>query len=126
MLIVYDSKTGNVQRFIHKLGMECVKITDHLMIGQPFILVTYTTGMGQVPKSTHDFLERNSQFLRAVAASGNMNWGTRYALAGDQIANQHSVPLLLKFELSGTSNDVNRFKQGVQYIVEHNTKLDTA
>ncbi len=114
VLIVYDSKTGNVKRFIGKLNkLDCVQITDGLIVDEPFVLVTYTTGFGQVPASTAQFLDRCGYLMRAVAASGNRNWGARYGLAADQVAAHYQVPILMKFELSGTSRDVERFYQEV-------------
>jgi protein involved in ribonucleotide reduction len=126
MLIVYDSKTGNVKRFIQKLDMECVQITPDLEIDEPFILVTYTTGFGQAPQTTQQFLATNGNFMQAVATSGNMNWGTRYGLAADHIAKQYEVPILMKFELSGTIKDVMKFKQEVSQIVYTNREVDSA
>lgn len=136
MLVVFDSKTGNVKRFVSKLGLEHIQIRDGLVVNEPFVLITYTTGFGQVPASTLKFLEDNNELLQGVATSGNTNWGTRYGLAGDQVAEQYSVPLLMKFELSGTKQDVERFKQEVKQIVytnansnpraNANSKLDTA
>lgn len=126
MLIVYDSKTGNVKRFVSKLHFPCVQIKEGLVINQPFILITYTTGFGQVPLSTLNFLEQNSHWLQGVAASGNMNWGTNYGRAADHIAQKFSVPLLMKFELSGTRSDVQRFIQEVNHIVDVYTKVDSA
>ncbi|GIP32257.1 class Ib ribonucleoside-diphosphate reductase assembly flavoprotein NrdI [Paenibacillus sp. J2TS4] len=126
MLIVFDSKTGNVKRFVSKLGRECVQITDGLTVDQPFILITFTTGVGQAPPTTLQFLENNGHLLQGVASSGNMNWGTRYGLAGDRIAEMYSVPLLMKFELSGTNKDVERFKQEVDNIVHTAIRLDSA
>lgn len=125
VLIVYDSKTGNVKRFVSKLDMKSVQITENLAIDQPFILITYTTGFGQVPQSTLDFLGRNGHFLQGVATSGNMNWGTRYGLAADHVARLYSVPILMKFELSGTKKDVEGFIQEVNHIVTY-TKVDSA
>lgn len=126
MLIVFDSKTGNVKRFVNKLELECVQITEGLTVDQPYVLITYTTGVGQVPQTTLKFLEENSRWLQGVASSGNMNWGARYGLAGDRVAEMYSVPLLMKFELSGTNKDVERFKQEVNQIVHATFQLDTA
>lgn len=126
MLIVYDSKTGNVKRFVQKLDMECIQITPDLEIDEPFILVTYTTGFGQTPQATQQFLATKGHLLQAVVSSGNMNWGTRYGLAADHIAKQYEVPILMKFELSGTSKDVMMFKQEVSRIVYANRKVDSA
>lgn len=120
IIIAYDSKTGNVQRFINKvkneLDIETVKIHEDLIIQKPFILVTYTTGFGQVSKTTKHFLMKNHQYMIAVASSGNMNWGMKFAVAADEISKKYSVPIILKFELSGTQKDIQRFIEEVRNI----------
>ena len=125
MLIVYDSLTGNVERFIQKTSSNSIKITEQLEVNEPFILVTYTVGFGEVPKSTESFLNRNYKHMMAVAVSGNKNWGSSYGRAGEIISNQYNVPLLMKFELSGTKKDIEKFKQGVEFYYEQrtNTKM---
>jgi len=110
MLVAYDSRTGNVQRFIDKLqGIPLVKVSDGLLVTEPFILVTYTTGFGQVPETTLEFLESNNKYLQGVASSGNRNWGDNFGVAADKIAALYSVDVISKFELSGTSMDVEIF-----------------
>ena len=120
IILVYDSKTGNVQRFIDKvkneLNVETIKIHKDLIIQKPFILITYTTGFGQVPETTRHFLMKNYQYMRAVASSGNMNWGMKFAVAADEISQKYTVPIILKFELSGTKKDVQRFIEEVKNI----------
>ncbi|MCG7407195.1 class Ib ribonucleoside-diphosphate reductase assembly flavoprotein NrdI [Paenibacillus sp. ACRRX] len=123
MLIAYDSKTGNVKRFVDKLDLQCVRVSEDAETNEPFVLVTYTTGFGQAPQSTMDFLKQRSHLLRGVVSSGNMNWGMRYGMAADHIAELYSVPVLMKFELSGTRKDVEQFIQEVHNI---DTKVDTA
>jgi protein involved in ribonucleotide reduction len=51
-----------------------------------------------------------------VAASGNRNWGSRYALSADRVAEQYKVPVLGKFELAGTASDVEYFVREVRRI----------
>lgn len=111
MLIAFDSRTGNVRRFVGKLGMRNVQIDRELTLDEPFILVTYTTGFGQVPKRVATFLAHNYHNLVGVAASGNRNWGNSFAGSADEIANKYDVPIIAKFELSGTMNDVERFNE---------------
>jgi protein involved in ribonucleotide reduction len=125
LLVVFDSKTGNVKRFVKKLKMHTVEITDDLIIDEPFVLVTYTTGFGNVPESTVKFLKKNYKYLKGVAASGNRNWGENYAKSADLISTQYSVPIISKFELSGTNQDVERFLQEVEKLVT-NPKMDSA
>ncbi|TXK85643.1 class Ib ribonucleoside-diphosphate reductase assembly flavoprotein NrdI [Paenibacillus sp. N3.4] len=119
MLIAYDSKTGNVRRFIAKLKMPAVQIEDAMKMDEPFVLVTYTTGFGQIPAKVASFLETNSSQLIGVAASGNRNWGDGFAKSADTISELYDVPVLTKFELSGTKNDVERFVQEVHAIAAH-------
>lgn len=112
-MIYYSSLTGNVRRFIGKTGMYAEEIRPGLSATEPFVLVTYTIGFGKVPPVVARFLDDNGYLLRAVAVSGNRNWGDSYGKAGDLIAEKFGVPLLLKFELSGTDDDVEKFKKRV-------------
>jgi protein involved in ribonucleotide reduction len=121
MKIVYDSLTGNVERFARKLDgiYDTIRITDSLIVDEPFCLVTYTIGFGQVPESTSKFLLHNSNNLLGVASSGNKNWGDCFAKAGPTIASAYDVPLILQFELGGTVDNVDTFVQEVERLVQH-------
>ncbi|MFD2880109.1 class Ib ribonucleoside-diphosphate reductase assembly flavoprotein NrdI [Paenibacillus rhizoplanae] len=120
MLIAYDSKTGNVRRFINKLKLPAVQIEEHMMIDEPYVLVTYTTGFGQIPAKVATFLEQNHSRLKGIAASGNKkNWGELYAHSADLIAQRYNVPVVGKFELSGTFGDVQRIKQEVDRVAAY-------
>ncbi|CAG7629676.1 Protein NrdI [Paenibacillus solanacearum] len=119
MLIAYDSKTGNVERFVAKLDMPSVKIEETLVVDEPFVLITYTTGFGQPPGKVLSFLKRNYRRLAAVSASGNRNWGQGFARSADRIAELYCVPVLSKFELSGTREDVDRFKREVSGVAAY-------
>ncbi|MBP1994841.1 class Ib ribonucleoside-diphosphate reductase assembly flavoprotein NrdI [Paenibacillus eucommiae] len=116
MLVAFDSKTGNVRRFIEKLNLKAIQIEDKMTIEEPFVLVTYTTGFGQIPEKVASFLELNHERLKGVSASGNKNWGDGFAKSADTISGLYGVPVLSKFELSGTKQDVERFVQGVSAV----------
>ena len=83
---------------------------------EPFVLVTYTTGFGQVPHKVDQFLQENHNMLRGVSASGNRNWGSGFAKSADTIAQTYNVPVITKFELSGTNQDMQHFVERVQTI----------
>jgi len=119
MLIAYDSKTGNVRRFVEKLKLPSVQIEESMDLDQPFVLITYTTGFGQVPERVASFLKKNHRKLRGVSASGNRNWGNGFALSADRIAEMYGVPVISKFELSGTTKDVERFVQEVGAVASY-------
>ncbi|MEC2296782.1 class Ib ribonucleoside-diphosphate reductase assembly flavoprotein NrdI [Bacillus subtilis] len=130
MIITYESKTGNVRRFVkalqQELDIEAIEITDDTIITQEFIHITYTIGFGEVPERTLNFISKNKNKIRGVAVSGNKVWGDNYGLAGDKLSAKFHTPLLLKFELSGTKQDLQKIIQEVQLIDKHNTKVDQA
>ena len=124
MLVVYDSLTGNVDRFTRRLNMKRARITKGLIVEEPYILVTYTIGFGDVPESVSDFLSRNAAYMRGVAASGNKVWGSNYGKAAERISEAYDVPLLLKFELGGTDQDARILKEEVKALYERaDTKM---
>ncbi|MCY8810579.1 class Ib ribonucleoside-diphosphate reductase assembly flavoprotein NrdI [Bacillus atrophaeus] len=130
MIITYESKTGNVRRFVkalqQELDVEAIEITDDTIITQEFIHITYTIGFGEVPERTLNFINKNKNKIRGVIVSGNKVWGDNYGLAGDKLSAKFHTPLLLKFELSGTKQDLQKIIQEVQLIDKHNTKVDQA
>jgi len=119
-MICYFSLTGKVETFVKKTGMRAIKITPALRMRHPFILITSTVGMGQVPEEVTDFLVHNHAYMVAVAASGNRNWDRfspgMFARAGDIISKQYDVPLLHKFELQGLASDVDKFLEEVNKL----------
>ena len=120
MYIYYDSKTGNVERFINKIKVErpdwfFVKISEEMKIENDGHLITFTTKFGEVPERTKIFMENenNKNHIRTVSSSGNMNWGVLFALAANKISEKYKIPILMKFELSGTHNQVEKL---INYI----------
>lgn len=116
--IYYDSKTGNVERFVNRLKLHrdwtIQKIDGAFKVQYPGHLITYTTAFGDVPVSTLQFLGENSSMIISVSSSGNRNWGPNYALAATKISAQFSLPLLLQFELSGTMADIQKFIDNIE------------
>lgn len=129
MKIIYFSLTGNVRRFIQRAGLSnTMALTESNKteeINEPFIIVTGTIGFGQVPDPVQEFLDVNHKNLKAVAGSGNRNWGNNFAKAGEEIANKYNVPLLMKFELHGNQEIADEFREKVVNLYENDkqTKL---
>ena len=121
MFVYYDSKTGNVQRFIDKIKKErpewsFVKISRDMEISENGHLVTFTTNFGEIPDTTEKFLENenNRKYIKTVRSSGNMNWGTLFGKAADKIEETYGIPVLMKFELSGTHVQVEYFINSIE------------
>lgn len=117
MVIYYDSKTGNVERFVNKLraltNWQYIKISTETKVEKSGHLITFTTQIGKAPQTTLLFMERWHLYVLSVSSSGNMNWGTNFALAADIISAEYNIPIFLKFELSGLDCDVKDFIQKV-------------
>lgn len=76
-----------------------------------------------MPKQVIHFLNdtHNRSLLRGVIAAGNTNFGETYGLAGRIIAKKCQVPLLYRFELFGTDDDVANVRQGVEEFWKRQT-----
>ena len=124
-LIYFSSTSDNTHRFVSKLPVRSARIPllpkeDTLHALSPFVLVLPTyggiNGNGAVPKQVIKFLnvEDNRLLLRGVIGAGNTNFGDTYCLAADIVAAKCGVPVLYRFELMGTSEDVDRVTQGLE------------
>ena len=92
MYIYYDSKTGNVERFIKKMQIQRPKW--HFIKIKPAMTIEN---------------ENNRKLIKSVSSSGNRNWGQFFALAADKIQEKYGIPVLMKFELSGTNIEVENY-----------------
>lgn len=115
MLIVYDTLTNNVKRFVNKLPYKSVHISEYDGKNK-FVLVTYTINFGQVPETTKLFMENHNKNCLGVSSSGNKNWGSYFAIAAEKLSKKYSLPIISKFELQGTRNDINTFIERVDKI----------
>ena len=124
-LIYFSSASGYTHRFMKKLDLDCVRIPltnrdPRLVANEPFVLLlpTYGGEKGErsIPPQVVKFLNdvRNRNLLRGVIGAGNTNFGTTYCLAAIKIAAKCNVPLLYKFELMGTPEDVTRVREGLE------------
>ncbi|WP_415716540.1 class Ib ribonucleoside-diphosphate reductase assembly flavoprotein NrdI [Roseibium sp.] len=123
-LVYFSSASGNTHRFIENLGGPALRIPRNKeerlpAVNKPFVLVLPTfadgNGHGAVPKQVIRLLNDapTRSLLRGVIASGNRNFGRFFAFAGDVVSQKCGVPLLYRFELSGTDSDLHRVKHGI-------------
>ncbi|PYI67533.1 class Ib ribonucleoside-diphosphate reductase assembly flavoprotein NrdI [Arthrobacter livingstonensis] len=124
-LIYFSSISENTHRFVEKLATDAARLPvytrdETLLALEPFVLVLPTyggdSGHGAVPKQVIKFLNvpSNRELIRGVIGAGNTNFGETYCLAGDIISVKCQVPHLYRFELMGTSEDVDRVHEGLE------------
>ncbi len=129
-LVYFSSVSGNTHRFVEKLGIQGQRLPlragdDALTVDEPYVLILPTygggNGKGAVPKQVIRFLndEHNRSLIRGVIAAGNTNFGAAYCLAGDIVAQKTKVPLLYRFEMFGTTDDVRKVQEGLEKFWEH-------
>ncbi|MBD7994337.1 class Ib ribonucleoside-diphosphate reductase assembly flavoprotein NrdI [Arthrobacter sp. Sa2CUA1] len=138
-LVFFTSASGYTGRFVEKLGREAGRIPLHtsaptLIAHSPYVLILPTYGgtaeqpgaaaRGAVPKQVIKFLnvEQNRSLIRGVIGAGNTNFGENYCLAADIIAVKCKVPVLYRFELMGTSEDVATVNQGLEEFWTHQSQ----
>ena len=138
-LIYFSSASGYTRRFVQKLGMPAAQLPLHtpeptLLARRPYVLLLPTYGgtaaqpgaaaRGAVPKQVIKFLnnEHNRSLIRGVIGAGNTNFGDSYCLAADIIAAKCRVPVLYRFELMGTSEDVAKVNEGLEKFWTHQSQ----
>ncbi len=122
-VVYFSSVSENTKRFVDKLGVKTVRIplktedAAEFVHSQDSVLVVPTYGGGNeggtVPKQVIKFLNNpeNRKHIKAVIAGGNTNLGDHFCRAGDVVAEKLGVPVLYRFEITGTPEDVNEVKE---------------
>ena len=138
-LIYFSSASGYTRRFVQKLGIAAARlplrtVQPTLLATRPYVLLLPTYGgtaaqpgaaaKGAVPKQVIKFLnnEHNRSLIRGVIGAGNTNFGDSYCLAADIIAVKCKVPVLYRFELMGTSEDVAKVNEGLEKFWTHQSQ----
>jgi len=127
LLVYYSSQSLNTKHFVEKLGFRSARIPispscPPIEINDEFILICPTfagdDGRGAVPKQVIKFLNvpQHRALIKGVIANGNRSFGKYYGYAGTVISKKCEVPLLYKFELMGTSVDVENVRKGVSSL----------
>jgi protein involved in ribonucleotide reduction len=125
VIVYFSNYSGFTDKFVMKLGLEAVRIPLKTVeaatfeVDTEFVLVTPTYGANGrdfVPKQVIKFLNntKNRELLRGVIGSGNRNFLDDYAKAADVVSAKCHVPLLYRFELDGTPDDVDNILTGLK------------
>lgn len=105
-MIYFASRTENVRSIVGRLSLPHREIQQHTVAQEPFLLFTYTDGLGEVPHLVSEFMERNSHLCKGIIASGNSNFGHRvFCGAADKLNEQYNIPIVCKIEMRSAKRD---------------------
>ncbi len=122
-LVYWSSTSGNTQRFVQALGFSALCLPNQgpvPLMDRPFVLMTPTyaahDGRGAVPKPVIRFLNepQNRGLIKGVIGAGNRNFGALFAQGATVVAQKCNVPVLYRFELAGTIQDVEIVRRGLK------------
>ena len=127
LIVYFSSSSENTHRFVEKLGCPSLRLPltrtqPAPQVEEPYVLITPTYGFGLgpgiVPQPVIKFLNEpaNREHMVGVIGAGNTNFGKSYGLAGDVVAHKCGRPLLYKFELLGTPDDVEKVRDGMEQL----------
>lgn len=119
-MIVYLSLIGNVKSFVKEVDMESISIDSSnpfIEIHTKFILIVPTYD-DEITEIVSDFIDYkgNEFYLEGIVGSGNRNFGKSFCFNAKELARKYKKPLLMTFELSGTAQDIAKFKEEVGQI----------
>lgn len=131
-IIYFSSVSENTHKFIKKTGIDSLRLPlrtadDAPHIDRPYVLCIPSYGRpggaGSIPPQAVKFLNNphNRALLQGVIGAGNTNFGEHYCIAADKVAAKCHVPVLYKFELMGTAEDVNNVQVGLELFWNKNS-----
>lgn len=128
MRVAFISLTGNIKKFVqdglnHNNYLEFDYFNPQVSAKEDYILIvpSYDDETTDVISKFIEY-DNNLNHLVGVVGSGNMNFDEEYCFSAIKIANKYNKPLLMKFEFSGTTEDVEKFKKEVENIEITRTK----
>lgn len=120
-LVYFSSVSNTTHKFIGYLGLPASRLPlrpsdGELIVTEPFVLIVPTYGAGSeggaVPKQAIRFLNSHGHrdLIRGVIGVGNKNFGEAYCIAADIVSQKCRTPILYRFELLGTPEDVEEIR----------------
>lgn len=126
MIVYFSGVSGQTKDFVDRLGLASARIplkpadAASFTVAHPYILVTPSYAGGNqsfgVPRQVVKFLARkeNRDNLLGVIGGGNRNFGEKFCIAADQISEKCGVPVLTRFEITGTNEEAADIKHKIE------------
>lgn len=114
-MIAFASRTGNVRYICGQINLPNIEIKEGVKIATPFMLLTYTDGLGMVPHLVEQFMQLNHERCLGIVVSGNRNFGANFGAAGDKLAARYGIPLVCKMDMRGQQQDFQCIEQFIAH-----------
>ncbi len=132
LVVYFSSISENTHKFVQKTQARSLRLPlrtgeETPRVNEPFVLCIPSYGRpggsGSVPPQAVKFLnvEQNRRKLIGVIGGSNSNLGRLYAVAADKVAAKCHVPVLYRFELMGTAEDVKKVNEGLKELWNQNS-----
>lgn len=108
MKIFYDTQKGNTEFVAKKLCEHATSIQDttNLLDTDKVLLLTYTIGNGEIPKTTEAFLQKHGKNVCGVVSTGNIiRHPQTFGHAAVRISERLNVPVVRIVQLKGEDQD---------------------
>ena len=142
--LVYFSQAGYTQEFIEKLGLPATRIpvkikeAETFEVDEEFVLIVPTyerkivhgSRAGQmtyIPKQVSAFFSSkvNRDLARGIIGTGNINFFEDYTRAATEISSRLGIPVLHRMEISGTEEDEEIVKTGLEKFWQKHLQIST-
>lgn len=115
MKVVYLSLVGNTRKFVQKLGVESLELTETTVfteMEEPYLLITPTYEI-EATDLNNDFLEtgNNKDLCKGIIGCGNRNFEGLYCFTAKDLEEDYNIPLLYTLEFMGSPKDVEEVKK---------------
>lgn len=129
-VIFYSKISGNTKFFVDRLGIKNKRIPEdgNLIATTPYVLIFPSYGggrdKGSVPKPVVEFIkkEENRRHILGIVGSGDRNYGDKFCQGAKMLSEKIKIPILYKYEIRGTNNEVNDVREGILKIQEELNK----
>lgn len=117
-MIYFASRTGNVRTIVNRLALPNTEIQVGAHVSEPFLLFTYTDGIGNVPELVKAFMSQNHKHCKGIIGSGNSNFGiNNFCGAADKLSRHYGIPIVRKIEMRGFSGDDEAIKIYYEQVI---------
>lgn len=124
-IIYFSTKSENTLNFVSRLtNFESERLPENgdIVTDYPYVLVFPSYGggkmQGSIPAPVLRFIKnvKNQENIIGIIGSGDRNYGDMFCIGAALLSKKLEVPLLYRYEIRGTKEDVQKVNLGLLEI----------